>query len=68
MQRRPPEAAMHPVDRACTISGSGRTNIYELINLKLLDARKLGRRTLVTDESLRRFLAGLPPLRGGRDA
>ncbi len=59
---------MHPVERACAIGGFGRTTLYQLINLKLLDARKLGRRTLVTDESLRRFLAGLPPLRGGRDA
>ncbi|MBD0275812.1 MAG: DNA-binding protein [Acetobacteraceae bacterium] len=59
---------MHPIDRACIISGCGRTKIYHLIALGLLDARKLGRRTLVTDESLRRFLAGLPPLRGGRCA
>ena len=68
MQHQSPQAAMHPIDRACTISGCGRTKIYQLINLRLLDARKLGRRTLVTDESLRRFLAGLPSLSGGRDA
>ena len=68
MQHQSPQAAMHPIDRACTISGCGRTKIYELIALKFLDARKLGRRTLVADESLRRFLAGLPPMRGGRGA
>ena len=68
MQHQSQQAAMHPIDRACTISGCGRTKIYHLINLRLLDARKLGRRTLVTDESLRRFLAGLPSLSGGRDA
>ena len=66
MQRRSPEAAMHPVERACAISGCGRTKIYELIAAGLLDARKLGRRTLVTDESLRGFLASLPPLRERR--
>lgn len=53
---------MHPIDRACALSGCGRTKIYELIARGLLDARKLGRRTLVTDDSLRRFLADLPPI------
>ena len=68
MQKHSPNAAMHPLDRACAISECGRTKLYQLIALGLLDARKLGRRTLVTDESLRRFLAGLPPLQGGRGA
>ena len=68
MPNQPPQAAMHPIDRACVISGCGRTKIYQLIALKVLDARKLGRRTLLTDESLRRFLAGLPSLDGGRGA
>ena len=63
MQNQSPQAVMHPIERACTISGCGRTKLYQLIALGFLDARKLGRRTLVTDESLRRFLAGLPPAR-----
>jgi excisionase family DNA binding protein len=59
-----PPAAMHPIDRACLISGCGRTKIYGLIASGALDARKLGRRTLITDESLRRFLASLPRMGG----
>ena len=59
-----PPAAMHPIDRACLISGCGRTKLYGLIANGQLDARKLGRRTLITDESLRRFLASLPRVSG----
>jgi hypothetical protein len=59
-----PIATMHPIDRACLISGCGRTKLYSLIADGLLDARKLGRRTLITDESLRRFLADLPRIQG----
>lgn len=65
MQKQTPHAAMHPIDRACAISGCGRTKLYQLIAQGLLDARKLGRRTLITDESLRRFLASLPPACAG---
>jgi excisionase family DNA binding protein len=46
---------------AAKISGLGRTTIYELIGAKKLDARKAGNRTLITGESLRAFIASLPP-------
>jgi excisionase family DNA binding protein len=64
MQSQSPAAAMHPIDQACLISGCGRTKLYALIANGQLDARKLGRRTLITDESLRRFLASLPRIGG----
>jgi excisionase family DNA binding protein len=41
----------------------GRDGIYEAIRDGRLEARKWGRRTLVTHEALQRFLNGLPPLR-----
>lgn len=40
--------------------GLGTTKIYELIATGALDARKAGGRTLITAESLRAYLAGLP--------
>jgi excisionase family DNA binding protein len=40
----------------------GRDGIYAAIRDGRLEARKWGRRTLITDEALRRFLDALPPL------
>jgi excisionase family DNA binding protein len=40
----------------------GRDGIYEAIREGRLEARKFGRRTLITDEALERFLNSLPPL------
>lgn len=42
--------------------GIGRTRLYELIGEKKLDARKDGRRTLITGESARNWKASLPAL------
>jgi excisionase family DNA binding protein len=44
--------------KAC---GIGRTTLYELIGAKKLDARKVGHRTLITGDSLRNYVANLPP-------
>jgi excisionase family DNA binding protein len=43
-------------------TGIGRDSIYAAIRNGQLEARKWGRRTLITDEALQRFLNGLPPL------
>ncbi len=51
----------YTVPDACRTSGIGTTKLYELIGLGILDARKAGRRTLITAESLRAYLATLPP-------
>lgn len=42
--------------------GCGTTRLYELINNGTLEARRLGRRTYITAESLEAFVAKLPPV------
>jgi len=42
------------------VTGLPRTTVYRLIAEGALDARKAGRRTLITSESIRAYLAGLP--------
>ncbi len=53
----------YTVNESLYISGFGRTKLYELIRDGHLDARKLGKRTLISAASLRAFLASLPPAR-----
>ena len=43
--------------------GVGRDQVYAAIREGRLDARKWGRRTVVTYDALERFLSGLPLLR-----
>ena len=50
------------VAEAAVEAGIGRDGIYAAIRDGRLEARKWGRRTLITDEALQRFLNGLPPL------
>ena len=50
------------VAEAAIEANIGRDGIYEAIRVGRLEARKWGRRTLITDEALQRFLNGLPPL------
>jgi excisionase family DNA binding protein len=52
----------HTIAEACARSGIGRTAIYELINTGQLPARKRGRRTLILDDDLVRYVKSLPPL------
>ena len=44
------------IKQACQQSGLGKTKVYELIATGKLDTVKIGRRTLVKAESLRRLL------------
>jgi excisionase family DNA binding protein len=50
------------VDEAAVRANIGRDGIYQAIREKRLDAKKLGRRTLITADALRRFLDSLPLL------
>jgi excisionase family DNA binding protein len=45
---------------AVRVSGIGRTTIYALLASGRLDARKVGRRTLIPAKALREFLENLP--------
>ena len=50
------------VDEAGLRAGLGRDKIYAAIKSGHLQARKAGRRTLITTDALRRYLDGLPHL------
>ena len=58
----------HSIAEACALTGLGRDTVYAAIRDGHLVARKLGRRTLITDDDLRQFLAGLPRAGGHKRA
>ncbi len=64
------EPLTYRIDDARRVLGLGTTKIYELIGQKVLDARKVGTRTLITGESLRAYVASLPKanITTGREA
>jgi excisionase family DNA binding protein len=51
------------VAEAAAEAGVGRDSIYEGIRAGTLEARKLGRRTIITRDALQRFLETLPALK-----
>ena len=51
-----PEPLAYTVNDACKVSSIGRTRLYELIKEGKLEARKIGRRTLILAVSLRRLI------------
>lgn len=53
----------HTIAEASARSGIGRTVLYHLINSGQLPARKLGRKTLIMDDDLRRCLQSLPKVK-----
>jgi excisionase family DNA binding protein len=50
----------HSIAEACTLARAGRTSIYEAINSGALRAVKRGRRTLILQDDLCRWLQSLP--------
>jgi excisionase family DNA binding protein len=52
----------HSVPEACSIACAGRTALYQAIRSGALRAVKRGRRTLIPDEDLRRWVQALPPV------
>ena len=58
----------HTIAETCALTGLGRDTVYTAIRDGHLIARKLGRRTLITDDDLRQFLAGLPRAGGRQEA
>jgi hypothetical protein len=59
---KPPDESLlaHTVETASRISTCGRTSLYAAIKSGSLKARKIGRRTVILDEDLRRWLSSLP--------
>ena len=53
------------VDEAATRVGVCRDRIYSAIKDGRLDAKKMGRRTLVTSDALQRFIDELPAFKLG---
>ena len=51
---------LHTIESAKLATGLGHTKIYELMSAGVLDARKAGSRTLITDASISAYVAGLP--------
>jgi hypothetical protein len=53
---------LYKVSEAKAAIGIGVTKLYTLINDGTLEARRIGRRTYITADSLERFVANLPKL------
>ena len=59
----PAERLLVPREEAFAMLGVGTTRGYQLINSGLIEAVKLGGKTLIRADSLRHFVAGLPSAR-----
>jgi excisionase family DNA binding protein len=60
--------AAFSVAEVCAQTGIGRDTVYSAIRSGQLVARKLGRRMLITEKDLHRFLANLPRAGAGQAA
>lgn len=52
------EPLAYSINEACRVSSLGRTRLYQLIGEGRLEARKIGKRTLIPAASLRALIAG----------
>lgn len=52
------EPLAYSISEACRVSSLGRTRLYQLIAEGRLEARKIGKRTLVPAASLRALING----------
>ena len=50
----------YTIKEACTVSRAGRTTLYGAIRRGDLIARKLGKKTLILEDELRRWIEELP--------
>lgn len=54
------EPLAYDVDGAARVTGVGRNKIYDEIQAGRLEARKLGRRTVITRAAIERWFGTLP--------
>jgi len=54
------EPLLVSIPQTCQLIGRCTATVYELIGAKVLDARKSDGRTLVTMDSVKRYVAELP--------
>lgn len=52
------EPIAYSIADACRVTSIGKTRLYQLINEGKLEARKIGGRTLIPADSLRRLITG----------
>jgi excisionase family DNA binding protein len=52
------EPLAYSINEACRVSSLGRTRLYQLIGEGQLEARKVGKRTLIPAASLRTLVTG----------
>jgi excisionase family DNA binding protein len=50
----------YTVKEACAVSRTGKTTLYGAIRRRDLVARKLGKKTLILEDDLRRWIEQLP--------
>jgi excisionase family DNA binding protein len=53
---------LHSIPEVCSLTHTGRTSLYLAIRSGALRAVKRGRRTLVLEDDLRRWVQSLPPV------
>lgn len=52
----------YTIKEACMVSRTGKTTLYGAIRRRELVARKLGKKTLILEEELRRWIEQLPTI------
>lgn len=53
----------YTIKEACSVSRTGKTTLYAAIRRGDLLARKLGKKTLILEDDLRRWIEHLPTVR-----
>ena len=56
----------YSVNEAIRATGYGRTRLYELMAAGKFDARKDGKKTVITAQSIREYVANLPRFQSAR--